>query len=158
MKKTAVFFFWLKSAKEQAEKNSSAHVTQSIISVFPNLGSKTRYNDQKMSKRARDAERKAGRQRETRPTLPGKKKRSASEKLEEKKNIIHLVLIQTLTPISPPPSISQPERICVRCASYSAQPFTVTIPARGNQLKLKIKSHLILPDQTPPPHPHFKES
>ena len=80
---------------------------------------------------------------------PGKKKKSGSEKVKEKKNIIHLVLIQTLTPISPPPSISQPERICVRCASYSAQPFTVTISARGNQLKLKIKSHLILPDQTP---------
>lgn len=80
---------------------------------------------------------------------PGKKEKSGSEKVKEKKNIIHLVLIQTLTPISPPPSISQPERICVRCASYSAQPFTVTISARGNQLKLKIKSHLILPDQTP---------
>lgn len=57
--------------------------------------------------------------------------------------------MQTLTPITPLPLISQPERICVQYASYSAQPFTVTVSARVNQLKLKIKSHLILPVQTP---------
>lgn len=62
-------------------------------------------------------------------------KGSVTKKHKEKKNIIHLVLRQTLTPISPPPSISQPERICVRYASYSARPFTVTISAWVNQLK-----------------------
>lgn len=59
--------------------------------------------------------------------------------------------MQTLTPISSPSSISQPEWICVRYASYSARPFTVTIAAWSNQLKLKIKSHLILPEQPPQP-------
>lgn len=76
-------------------------------------------------------------------------KRSVNEQHKEKENIVYLVLMQTLTPISSLSSISQPGRICVRYTSYSARPFTVTISARINQLKLKIKSHLILPEQPP---------
>lgn len=53
------------------------------------------------------------------------------------------VLMQTVTPISPLPSISQPKKICVWYASL----FSTTIHCDHLSKGKSIKSHLILPDQ-----------
>lgn len=69
------------------------------------------------------------------------------------KSIIHLVLMQTVTPVSPLSLISQPQSICVQYASYSACPFTATISARVNQLKLKNQISFNFARSPPPPPP-----
>lgn len=92
--------------------------------------------------------------------LPGEGKKKKTQRLtgetRRKKNIIHLVLrLHTLAQISPLPSIWRAERIWVRYSACWARPFAETITAGVNQLKLEIKSHLILQDQPPSAGIHF---